>query len=178
MFINNAAGSGGEPDQQVREITQAFRDVGVDAAVEAVDPQRLPEAMRAEWGRGVDAIVVAGGDGTISSAAGVAVDGDIVLGVLPMGTFNHFAKDLGMKPDLDAATRFLADAEITPVDVGEVNGVIFVNNASIGVYPRMVRERQDSTPSFATVLVGGTPTNTFETRHSYQRNLQDPRATP
>ena len=142
VFINDAAGSVGEPDEQVREVTEAFRDVGVDARVEVVDPQHLPDSMRAAWRRGIDAIVVAGGDGTISRAAAVAVEDDIVLGVLPMGTFNHFAKDLGMKADLDAATRFLADAEITPVDVGEVNGVIFVNNASIGVYPKMVSERE------------------------------------
>ena len=66
-----------------------------------------------------------------------------MLGVLPMGTFNHFAKDLGMTAELAAATKFLADAEVTAVDVGEVNGRVFVNNASIGVYPKMVGERED-----------------------------------
>lgn len=143
VFINDAAGSVSEPDQQVRDITEAFGAVGVDATVDSVEPERLPEVMRAAWKQGVDAIVVAGGDGTISSAAEVAVAGEMVLGVLPMGTFNHFAKDLGMTADLAEAVRFLAEAEVVPVDVGEVNGKIFVNNASIGVYPTMVAERDD-----------------------------------
>jgi diacylglycerol kinase family enzyme len=60
-----------------------------------------------------------------------------------MGTFNHFAKDLGMPDDLSGAVRFLAKADVTEVDVGEVNGRVFVNNASIGVYPKMVAERED-----------------------------------
>ena len=143
VFINDAAGSVSEPEQQVREITEAFGAVGVDATVDNIEPERLPEVMRAAWKHGVDAVVVAGGDGTISGAAEVAVADDMVLGVLPMGTFNHFAKDLGMTPDLAAAVRFLAEAEVVPVDVGEVNGKIFVNNASIGVYPAMVTERND-----------------------------------
>ena len=143
VFINDAAGSVGEPEQQVRDITEAFGAVDVGATVESIDPDRLPDAMRAAWKHGVDAIVVAGGDGTISSAAEVAVADEMVLGVLPMGTFNHFAKDLGMTADLAEATRFLAEAEVVPVDDGEVNGKIFVNNASIGVYPTMVTERDD-----------------------------------
>ena len=143
VFINDAAGSVGEPEQQVRDITEAFGAVGVDATVDSVEPERLPAAMRDAWNRGVDAIVVAGGDGTISCAAEVAVAEEMVLGVLPMGTFNHFAKDLGMTADLADAVRFLAEAEVVPVDVAEVNGKIFVNNASIGVYPTMVTERND-----------------------------------
>jgi diacylglycerol kinase family enzyme len=143
VFINDAAGSVGEPEQQVRDITDAFDAAGVVAMVEIVEPERLAEVMRAAWKQGVDAIVVAGGDGTISSAAEVAVADEMVLGVLPLGTFNHFAKDLGMTADLAAAVRFLAEAEIVPVDVGEVNGTIFINNASIGVYPTMVAERDN-----------------------------------
>ena len=132
----------GESDQLRADITAAFSALGVDAEADAVSPDALPAAMRAAWQHGVDAIIVAGGDGTVNCAAQVAVDNDIVLGVLPMGTFNHFAKDLGMTPDLCAAAKFLSDAVVTAVDVGEVNGRVFVNNASIGVYPKMVGERE------------------------------------
>jgi diacylglycerol kinase family enzyme len=99
--------------------------------------------MRVAWQQGLDAVIIAGGDGTVNCAAQVALQSDIVLGVLPMGTFNHFAKDLGMTSDLLASAKFLSVAEAIPVDVGEVNGRVFVNNASIGVYPKMVRERDD-----------------------------------
>ena len=142
VFVNADSGSVGESDQLRAEITTAFGALGVETEADAVSPDDLPNAMRAAWQHGVDAIIVAGGDGTVNCAAQVAVDNDIVLGVLPMGTFNHFAKDLGMSPDLSSAARFLSDAVVTPVDVGEVNGRVFVNNASIGVYPKMVGERE------------------------------------
>jgi diacylglycerol kinase family enzyme len=142
VFVNADAGSVGESDQLRADITAAFSALGVDAEADAVSPDDLPAAMRAAWQQGVDAIIVAGGDGTVNCAAQVAVDNDIVLGVLPMGTFNHFAKDLGMSPDLAEAAKFLSDAVVTAVDVGEVNGRVFVNNASIGVYPKMVGERE------------------------------------
>lgn len=142
VFVNSEAGSVGESDQQRAEITAAFSELGIEADTDAVSPDDLPSAMREAWQHGVDAIIVAGGDGTVNCAAQVAVDNDIVLGVLPMGTFNHFAKDLGMTADLSAAAKFLSDAVVTAVDVGEVNGSVFVNNASIGVYPKMVGERE------------------------------------
>ncbi|MGZ4672325.1 MAG: diacylglycerol/lipid kinase family protein [Ilumatobacteraceae bacterium] len=143
VFINDAAGSVDETDRQRAEITAAFGDVGIDADAVAVSPDDLPTAMRDAWQQGVDAVIIAGGDGTVNCAAQVAVESAIVLGVLPMGTFNHFARDLGMTPDLAAAAKFLSDAEVTSVDVGEVNGRVFVNNASIGVYPTMVGQRED-----------------------------------
>ncbi len=132
-----------ETDLQRADIRAAFGDLGIDADAAAVSPDHLPQAMRDAWQQGVDAIIIAGGDGTVNCAAQVAVESDIVLGVLPMGTFNHFAKDLGMTADLAAAVKFLSDAQVTSIDVGEVNGKIFVNNASIGVYPKMVGERDD-----------------------------------
>ena len=143
VFINDEAGSVGDTDQQARDITDEFRRAGVEANVVGVEPQRLPQAMREAWKDGTDVIVIAGGDGTVNCAAAVAIEATLVLGVLPMGTFNHFAKDLGMPDDLSGAVRFLVQADITEVDVGEVNGRAFVNNASIGVYPKMVGERED-----------------------------------
>jgi diacylglycerol kinase family enzyme len=143
VFINALAGSAREGDVRPKDLAEAFRKVGVDATVVAVDAEYLPEAMRAAWRSGIDAIVVGGGDGTTNCAAGVAVADNMVLGVLPMGTFNHFAKDLGMPAELDEAVRFSAEAEVTSVDVGDVNDRIFVNNASIGVYPEMVADRDE-----------------------------------
>jgi diacylglycerol kinase family enzyme len=138
VFVNADAGSVTETEQQTKEITDRFREAAVDATVTAVDPELLADAMRDVWESGTDAIVIAGGDGTVNCAAGVAVEVGMVLGVLPMGTFNHFAKDLGVPQDLAAAVEYLADAPVEAIDVGEVNGTVFVNNASIGVYPKMV----------------------------------------
>lgn len=88
------------------------------------------------------ALVAGGGDGTLSSVASALVHTSTPLGVLPLGTLNHFAKDVGIPVDLDAAVAVLLAGHTTQVDVGEVNGRIFLNNASLGLYPRMVRLRQ------------------------------------
>ena len=80
-------------------------------------------------------LVIGGGDGTIGSAASVVVGTHIVLGILPLGTLNHFAKDLNLPTDLDAALDLIAAAKMRTVDVGEVNGRVFLNNSSIGILP-------------------------------------------
>ena len=108
VFINMEAGSVGEIDEQMRDIANEFRKVGVEATVVRSRATGLAERCARRGTRGTDAIVIAGGDGTVNCAAGVAIESTIVLGVLPMGTFNHFAKDLGVPDDLSGAVRFLA----------------------------------------------------------------------
>ena len=88
-------------------------------------------------------IVAGGGDGTVNAVAGSLAGTDGVLGVLPMGTLNHFAKDAGIPLDLEAAVRNLFTGQVTKVDVGEVNGRIFVNNSGVGFYPHFVRQREE-----------------------------------
>ena len=87
-------------------------------------------------------IVAGGGDGTVNAVAGKLAGTDTPLGVLPMGTLNHFAKDVGIPLNLAAAVRNLFTGHITKVDVGEVNGRVFVNNSGIGFYPHFVRQRE------------------------------------
>jgi diacylglycerol kinase family enzyme len=142
VFVNASAGSVAEVDDELTNIERAFAAAGISAEVSGVDPALLPDAMREAWEGKPDAIVVAGGDGSVNCAAGVAVEHEMLLGVLPMGTFNHFAKDVGAPTDdIAASAAWLASGVETLLDVGEVNGRIFVNNASIGVYPRMVVDR-------------------------------------
>ncbi|MGD0565612.1 MAG: diacylglycerol kinase family protein [Roseiarcus sp.] len=87
-------------------------------------------------------VVAGGGDGTVNAVASALAGTDTALGVLPMGTFNHFARDVGIPLDLEAAVRNLFTGQIRKVDVGEVNGRVFVNNSGIGLYPRIVRQRE------------------------------------
>lgn len=88
-------------------------------------------------------VVAGGGDGTVNAVAGVLVGSDTALGILPMGTLNHFAKDVGIPIDLEAAVRNVFTGQVTKVDVGEVNGRVFVNNSGIGFYPHIVRQRAE-----------------------------------
>ena len=87
-------------------------------------------------------IIAGGGDGTISSVAGVLAGTGRILGVLPLGTLNHFAKDLQIPLDIEGALNTIVASNIMQVDVGEVNGRFFLNNSSLGLYPRIVRERE------------------------------------
>ena len=82
------------------------------------------------------------GDGTVSTIAAALPDSHVPLGVLPLGTLNHFAKDLGLPADLEQAVAVIAAGRRMRVDLGEVNGRVFINNSSIGIYPDIVVERE------------------------------------
>jgi diacylglycerol kinase family enzyme len=88
-------------------------------------------------------IVAGGGDGTVNAVVNRLAGTDIALGVLPMGTLNHFAKDLRIPLGLEDAVRNLFTGQVIKVDVGEVNGRIFVNNSGVGFYPHFVRQREE-----------------------------------
>lgn len=89
-----------------------------------------------------DVIIAAGGDGTVSAVAGAAAGTSKCFGVIPMGTLNHFAKDLGIPAGVEDAVDCIVAGHAMMVDVGEVNGRIFINNSSIGLYPAMVERRE------------------------------------
>jgi diacylglycerol kinase family enzyme len=144
VVLNSAAGSADDDERaQLSIIEAAFTDAGAQVGVRSVEPDRLSATLHAIWGSDErpDAMVIAGGDGTINTAAQAAAGTDLVIGVLPLGTFNHFAKDLGMPTDLTGAVAALVTGSVRLVDVGDVNGRVFVNNSAIGVYPDMVAIR-------------------------------------
>ncbi len=91
---------------------------------------------------GADIIVAAGGDGTMNAVAGIAAHSGVPLGLLPMGTLNHLAKDLGVPLDINNAVSVICEGKTEKIDIGEVNGLYFVNNISLGFYPKAVRIRE------------------------------------
>ena len=92
--------------------------------------------------RGDPLLIVGGGDGTIGAAASALVGTETRLGILPLGTLNHFARDLGIPTDLaEAAQADRRGQAERRVDVAEMNGRIFINNSAIGLYPLMVVDR-------------------------------------
>jgi diacylglycerol kinase family enzyme len=141
IIINERSGVAARPDVG-GEIQSQFANAGIQVRLERVrQPEDISARARQAAARG-DTLVAAGGDGTINSVAAVAVDTGATLGVLPMGTLNHFAKDLGIPLDLPSAVTIIVGRHVRQVDVGEVNGRVFVNNSSVGLYPRMVWERE------------------------------------
>jgi diacylglycerol kinase family enzyme len=147
-LINAGAGTveRHEPEAFVERLAAGFAAHGVEVEIELLNGDEIGLAAERARARAaaaeIDAIAVGGGDGTIRTVAGVLAGSDVPLGLLPLGTLNHFARDLGVPSDLDAAVAVIAGGATQAVDVGEVNGEVFVNNSSIGVYPYMVLDRE------------------------------------
>jgi len=130
-------------EDRAPQIAELFHAAGLPARVISVgSAQEATDAARRAAASGADAVVAAGGDGTVSHVAAALVGSNTPLGVLPMGTLNHFAKDLDIPIDLAQAVQVIVAARAIVVDVGELNGHTFLNNSSIGVYPDIVVERE------------------------------------
>lgn len=127
-------------DALVEQLRDAFARHRVDAELRLLDGRELAEAARLGR-RAHDTVVVGGGDGSVGCVAGALVDSDVPLGLVPLGTLNHFARDLGVPQEVDAAVGLIAAGRTRRIDVADVNGRVFVNNSSIGVYPYVVAER-------------------------------------
>ena len=146
-LINKSAGTAARTGDIERAVRDGLAERGVAADVRLVSGREVGELSRRfvaenKSGSGhASILVVGGGDGTLGSAAGALAGTDVVLGVLPLGTLNHFAKDLGVPPDLKAAMDTIATGKPVAVDVAEVNGRVFLNNSSIGIYPFFVAKR-------------------------------------
>src|SRR5512141_1186512 len=104
VVVNRSSGRRRTTDERViRDIDLGLRARGVVATVELVAPHGVARSVRSALARSVDAVLVAGGDGTVSAAASMLVGATRPLGVVPTGTRNNFARDLGLPLDLDAA---------------------------------------------------------------------------
>jgi diacylglycerol kinase family enzyme len=119
----------------------AARAVRAEVVV-ATDDRELAAALERITPAGADLVVAGGGDGTIAGVASRLVDTGTLFGVLPLGTFNFFARRFGVPLDVAGALDVLARGEAQRVDIGEVNGRIFLNNASIGLYPTVLEKRE------------------------------------
>ena len=129
-----------DPDELSQMMQRAF-DAPCDIKQVSKDhsPTKLAEDAIRE---GYRIVVAAGGDGTIAGVANALMDTDVAMGVLPMGTFNYFSRGLGLPEDIPEAIETLGRSAPKPMHVGCVNSEIFLNNASLGVYPSILRERE------------------------------------
>lgn len=141
IIVNAGSGSvlAGETEQSLRE---RFIAHGIRANVRlAGSGTEIVELAREAAAGEAEIVVAGGGDGTVSAVAAEVYKTGKTLGVLPLGTLNNFSKDLGIPQDLKKATTVIAEGNMVEVDLAEVNGRIFINNSSIGLYPRMVIRR-------------------------------------
>ena len=142
VVLNASSGQGAAVEAADR-LKDVFATAGRDARITLAEGgAKISSAMRREVADGCETLIAGGGDGTINSGAAAVLGHKISLGVLPLGTLNHFAKDLGIPLDLEEAARVVLEGVVCKVDVGDVNGRLFLNNSSLGVYPAIVRLRE------------------------------------
>ena len=143
--IINAAGGSFVANDTPQSIKDAFKDAGLDVEIHLAGTGAELAAMAEKAAAGDSEIIVAGGgDGTLALVAKAAYFAEKKFGILPLGTLNHFSKDLGIRQDIVEAVGVIAGGHTRTIDLGEVNGRIFINNSSIGLYPRIVRHRERS----------------------------------
>jgi diacylglycerol kinase family enzyme len=145
VVLNASAGSiaAAEASATVARVREAFERANLEAEILAISHESFPAAARRAAASDADVVVLGGGDGTLSAGAGALLGSHKPLGILPLGSLNHFAKDVGVPLDLDQAVATIERGHVTEVDVGEVNGRIFLNNSSIGLYPSAVAHREE-----------------------------------
>ena len=138
VILNRSSGSAAA---KIEALQSLVANAGLKADVLQVSGAEIATAaLRAA--RAGHVLVAAGGDGTASTVAGVAVRHGATFGVIPLGTLNHFARDAGIPLELDKAVATIAAGGTRALDVGIMNDATFINNVSLGLYPQLVWERQ------------------------------------
>lgn len=152
VLVNAGGGTArGLGERCAGEVEAAFAAAGLDADVRMLPGEAICRAAAELADR--ELVVVGGGDGTLGGAAGELAKRGAALGILPLGTRNHLARDLGVPLDLGEAAKLIAARPIRRIDLARVNGHAFVNNASVGAYPELVaeRDRRDAPKWLATL---------------------------
>lgn len=123
---------------------EAARDAIEKAGFELVEaqPADMEKSLKESIDGGAKRIVIAGGDGTVATAAALVAKRDVELAILPGGTLNHFGKDHNIPTDLEKATIVAANGVVVGADIGYVNDAVILNTSSIGAYVTFVRDRE------------------------------------
>lgn len=145
LVLNRDAGTlrGLDADEVARGIRDIFAEHGHAMEMRVVAGDGVSGAIaKAAGDCDVEALIVGGGDGTVSSAASAAHENGKVLGILPLGTMNFFARSLSIPADTMEAAAALAGGEVVAVDIGRIDGLFFVHTVALGLHPAMVAERE------------------------------------
>lgn len=146
FIVMNASSGRGDTQQAIQILREKFVAAGREFELYLADhAEQLPAlaaqaARNARMQKGV--VIGAGGDGTLNLVAQQAYAVDRPFGALPQGTFNYFGRNNQIPEDTAAALDTLLQARAQPVQVGEVNGHLFLVNASLGLYPRLLQDRE------------------------------------
>ncbi len=139
IIINEEAGQG----DRLKEISEYLDRENFEYDVFKISGENLPDILERVSNKNYEILVAAGGDGTVSSVAEKAVILNRTMGIIPVGTLNHFAKDAGIPLNINEALRTITGGKTISIDTASVNDHIFLNNSSIGLYPKVVKRREE-----------------------------------
>jgi YegS/Rv2252/BmrU family lipid kinase len=143
VIANIKSGKQDDVDREKR-IRSAFEQRGVEIEFKAIqDGRNLAREARRTVDQGYSTIVAAGGDGTICAVASALRNTDCTMGIIPLGTFNYFARSLEIPADIEVAIDIITDGATRSERVATINDAVFLNNASLGAYPAILRNRED-----------------------------------
>lgn len=134
LVVNTRSRRGARLFQEARDLLCANGVALVDAIAE-IDPARMRGHVEHALRAGADLVIVGGGDGSISSTIGALIGQECTFAPLPLGTANSFARTLGIGAQLEEAVAAIAGGQTRKVDLGEIDGRMFANSASIGLSP-------------------------------------------
>lgn len=141
LIMNEASGSSNKSELR-RQIEQAFEERGVKVHILPLQAaggiRRVQRLVEHAEGR----LAVAGGDGTINAVASACRRIDRSLGLVPAGTFNYVARNLGLPTTVPEAVDVIVHGRPTPVPAGDINGHLFLNNAGLGLYAQIIEQRE------------------------------------
>jgi diacylglycerol kinase family enzyme len=129
----------GDDRPSAEELARAAERLGIDVHLLNEGEDAVELAREAD----ANALGIAGGDGSLAPVAAVAIERGLPFVCVPFGTRNHFARDLGLDRDDPLGALGAFDGEERAVDVGRVDGRVFLNNISLGLYARLVHRRED-----------------------------------
>ncbi|HEV7923612.1 MAG TPA: diacylglycerol kinase family protein [Thermoanaerobaculia bacterium] len=141
LFFNPSSGVK-VPAAELLAFQEAAREAGLDV-IRLTREVNCAETIRERMERGQRLFIAAGGDGTINHVMQPLVHTEAVLGVIPAGTYNHFARDLGIPLDWRQALEVALTGALQQIDTGRINDRFFVNNVSLGLYPELVAKREE-----------------------------------
>ncbi len=145
VLINQQSGTAVDigPAEVAAQVANAFGNAGCEATVELLEGKEIGDRLRALAARGADAIIVGGGDGTVTTAATILRGTKTALGILPLGTFNLLARDLDIPPEIDEAAATLCRGRRREIDVAEVNGRLILCVCIAGFYPNLAARSRE-----------------------------------
>lgn len=147
VLINSKANSADKID--IESFKSIASKLSLNYQIFIKEPAEIEDTLKNIIQENYEVVMVAGGDGSIRSAAQFLYNTEVTLAIWPIGTFNHFAKTLNIPEDLEKNLQLIQKHTIRKVDLAEVNDHVFINNASIGLYPKILKVREKYTELFS-----------------------------